>query len=86
MTLKSKVPFYDGLLPGEEYIAETKENLFRRSLKLFARLRIVLLNKLSKPRNYGKICNFDYGSTKDPRKPRLCKNLFHPKPFAIANR
>ena len=58
MTLKSNVPFYDGLLPGEDPLYEPNEKLFRRSLKFFSWLRKAFLNMLGKLKSNAKL----YGS------------------------
>ena len=63
MTLKTKVPFYDGLLPDEGPFYEFEEKLSRPPWKFFTWLQKTLLNMLGKPKNYRKIRNLDYDNT-----------------------
>jgi hypothetical protein len=65
---KSRKPFYEGLLPGEQ-MPQAKQSLLKGSLNLFARLSKPLLKILDGLRNTAKIENVDHENT-DARKTR----------------
>ena len=75
LTLKSKIPFYDGLLPVEGHRTVTKRNMLRRSLELFIQ---VWKRILGKQNSHEIILKNESVNTIERRKSTLSASSFRP--------
>lgn len=78
LTLQSKPPFYDGLLPDEGYREVTRRNSFRRSLKLFKWLWKNFLTGLGLQNNCKKFATDDLISANERRQSSLSASSVKP--------